>query len=217
MEPGRTEIINMALLFCNQDTILNSDGETKNEKLCDMFFDTTLDEALSGHPWSFALVAAQLQLLAKKPRDFRFKYTYQLPDNFGRIQQVISKEQLEPFNYTLEYQDIDRLYYGHRADTHPVPEYIVQGKEVYTNYRDLQIVYTRTDVLPKQMTPQFRNYFAALLASKLYLKITGGVDGFNSLQSKVIQLKAEAANTDGEQMDTLTPNRPFLFLSARMY
>ena len=217
MEPGRTEIINMALLFCNQDGILDGDGTSKNAKLSDMFYDTTLDEALSGHPWSFALVATQLKQLAKTPRDFRFKYAYQLPEDFGRMQQTSSRAVVDLTADNTIAKELIIHETGDRANSIPIPEYIVQGKELYSNYVDLQIVYSRTDVRPHEMTPQFRNYFAALLASKLYLKLTGGVDGFQEIQQKVLLYRNEARNTDSDQMDTLEPNRPNLLIAARIY
>lgn len=216
MDAGRTEIINQALLFANQDTILDPDGESKNAKLCAQFYNTALEEALSSHPWSFALVAAQLQELNKKPKDFRFRYAYQLPTNVGRIQQVASALDFDNHeNYVLA-TDIDKEW-GDTANSIPIPEYAVQGKELYSNHRKLQIVYSRTDVKPFEMTPQFRGYLAAYLASKLYVKLTGGADGFQTLQKQMFLLLQEARHTDSDQTDTMRPNRPNLFVRAREY
>ena len=216
MDSGRTELINAALLYANQDTILDSDGESKNAKLCAQFYDTTLQEALSGHPWSFALVAAKLNLLASKPRDFRFAYAYQLPTNFGYMQYVSAADLIEPRYDNAIAQEMMALT-GDKANSIPIPEYIVQGSQLYSNYLNIQIVYSRTDVKPFEMTPQFRNYFAALLAAKLYIKMTGGVDGYQELQKRVILIRAEARHTDSTQTDTLAPNRPNLFVRAREY
>ena len=215
-DSGRAEIINMALLFANQDTILDPEGESKNAKLCAQFYDPTLQEALSGHPWSFALKASQLQLLAHKPRDVRFTYSYQLPEFLGRIHTTSSGM---PINLNPENPFVTEITtsFQDNANSIPIPQYIIQGKELYSNAVRLQILYSRTDILPWEMTPQFKSYFAALLASKLFLKMTGGVDGFAALQQKVMQLRSEAKNTDSDQTDTTDPNRPNLFINARIY
>lgn len=218
MDAGRTEIINQALLFANQDTILDPEGESKNAKLCAQFYDVTLQEALSGHPWSFALVAAQLQQLAKTPKDIRFQYAYQLPANFGHMQQAaISLWSSQEDQEDAMSRVYDLQYFGDRANSIPIPEYAVQGKELLSNWTSIQVIYSRTDVKPYEMTPQFRSYLAALLASKLYIKLTGGADGFQNLQKQMLLLRQEARHTDSDQMDTMRVNRPNLFVRAREY
>ena len=214
---GRTGIINQALLYANQDSIINPGGDNKNAKLCAQVYDTSLQEALSGYPWSFALVAAKLQRLDKKPKDFRFSIAYQLPGNFGHMQVAtagveIKETVLDFLGTNLPMQNVSSL-----ANTIPVPEYVVHGGELYSNINNIQIVYSRTDVLPSDMPPQFKNYFAAYLASKVYYKITGGLEGLEFLQKKIRELKAEARHTDGDQTDTMPTNLPNLFLGVRSY
>lgn len=216
MEVGRTDIINQALLYAHQDIILDPEGDSKNAKLCAQFYDMTLQEALSGHPWNFALLAAQLQSLVIKPRDIRFQYAYQLPENFGYMHSVLSAELISPIPGTTAAGDLMH-FTGDRANSIPIPEYIIQGQEMYSNYQDIQILYSRTDVKAYEMPAQFRNYFAASLALKLYLKITGGTDGYEVLNKRTVILRAEARHIDSSQSDTITPNRPNLFVRAREY
>lgn len=205
MDTGRTAIINQALLYMGQDTILDPDGESKNAKLCAAVYDETLAEVLSGHPWSFAIVAARLQLLEEKPADVRFACAYRLPEDCGRILSVEGVER--------------RRMYGENAasNTRPVSEYMVQGRTVVSNHRDMQIVYVRIKVKPYEMTPQFRNYFAAMIAARLYFKINGSTQGEQAMLRRALSLRMEAMHTDSEQTDTMPVNRPNLFVNARLY
>ena len=213
---GRTEIINQALLYAKQDLIFDPMGESKNSKLCEMVYEPTLHEALTGHVWTFALVAAQLQLLAHKPLDHRFEYAYQLPANFGKMQVASSGIRFEDW---VEDTNLRQLIvqYGNTADSIPVPEYVVHGSELYSNYQHIQIIYTRTDIQPHEMSPQFRNYFSSLIALKLYTKVTGSEEGLADLDKYSQRLLLAARNADGDQMDTMPPNRPNLFIRARVY
>ena len=208
-EQGRTEIINQALLFCGQDTILDPAGESIHAKLCAQVYDDTLAECLSGHPWSFSMMAARLQLLAEKPRDVRFQCAYQLPSDCGRIVSV------EGVLMHQEWASIELI--GNRANTLPGAEYVVHGDRLFSNHRELQIVYVRTSVRPFEMTPQFRNFFSSAIATKLYHKITGSREGEDAMYKKLQLLRMEARHTDGEQTDTMPVNMPNLFVNARTY
>ena len=206
MEQGRTEIINQALLYIGQDTILDPRGESRNAKLCAQVYADTLAEVLCGHPWSFAVVAARLQLLEEKPRDFRFSRAYRMPENCGRI-------------LSVESMGMQRWWASEngRFNSLPAAEYMVQGRQIVSNHDDLQVLYVRTDVRPHEMTPQFRNYFAATIAQKLFRKVTGVKTGEDEIQKKVQLLRLEAMHTDSEQTDTMPVNRPNLFVNARLY
>lgn len=211
MERGRTEILNQALMYMGQDQILDPDGESKTAKLCASVYENTLAEALSEHPWTFATTATKLQQLGELPKDVRFAYAYQLPDECGRILSVecVGSEESSVFDrFATE---------TGRANTLPSAEYSVQGRKLYSNQRDLQIVYVRTDVHPFEMSPQFRNYLAALIASKLFYKVNSSTQAEQSLLKRIPSIRMEAYNTDGQMTDTMPVNRPNLFVNARMY
>lgn len=208
MDQGRTAIINQALLYMGQDQILDPAGESKSVKLCASVYDNTLAEALAGHPWAFATTAARLQQLGELPSDVRFCFAYQLPEDCGRILSVESHVGNGPLDYVGETA---------RANTLPVAEYSVQGTKLYSNQRELQIVYVRKHVRPFEMSPQFANYFAACIAAKLYYKINGGTQGEQALLKRIVTLRMEAQNTDGQMTNTMPVNRPNLFVHARLY
>lgn len=207
----KTGIINQALIFMGQDTIIDPAGESKNAKLCAAVYDQALAEALSCHPWSFAQRAAVLQLLEETSRDARFDYVYQLPVDFGRIIEVIVTGGLDVG---------ERLHlptFTEMNNTLPVAEYSVQGDKLCSNETGLQILYVRKDVQPSEMPPQFINFFACLIASKLVKKITGSDAAMKEIFQMLPQYKLEAIHTDGEQTDTMPVNRPALFIKARLY
>lgn len=216
MDAGRAEIINMALLYCDQDSILDPDGESRNAKLISQFYDITLQEVLSAHPWSFAMGVAQLQILSTPPKDIRFKNAFQLPTNFGRMHDVLSQDFYLP-RYDNVIAEEFRLAFGDGANSIAVPEYAIHGKEIYSNHSQLQISYSRTDITSVEMTPLFRNLFAITLAIKLYSKVTGGLDGLDALIKQANLIRMEARRTDSEQADTTPENRPNLLLWARRY
>jgi hypothetical protein len=210
MDAGRTAIINQALLFMGQDTVLDPEGPSKNAKLCAQIYDDTLAEILSGHAWSFARVAARLQLLLETPKDARFSKSYRVPDDCARILYVGTH--IEP-----EWMPRSAGGLTGMANTQPVAEYVVNGRNLYTNQTELQILYIRSNVQPFEMTPQFRNLFAATMANKLFVKITGSRDGARDMQHKTQMLALEARHVDSNQTDTLPVNRPNLLLAARVY
>lgn len=216
MEVGRAEIINMALLYCAQDSILDPAGESKNVKLFSQFYDSTLQEVLSSHPWYFATGTAQLQILTTTPKDVRFRHAFRLPTNFGRMQSVLSQDQYFP-RHDNAIAESFRVEFGDRANSIPIPEYVIHGKEMYSNHEQMQISYSRTDITEAEMPPMFRDLFAAMLGRKMYVKVTGGLDGFDSLNKQIGLLKLEAQRNDGEHADTLPENLPNLLLRARMY
>jgi len=207
----KTGIINQALLFMGQDTIIDPMGETKNAKLCASIYEQALAEALSCHPWSFAQKASVLQQLSETPRDARFTYAYKLPEECARIIEVISTAGMVVGDI-LGLTTITEL-----NNSLPVAEYSVQGDKLFSNETGLQILFIRNDVQPPEMSPQFANFFSCLIASKLVKKITGSDAAMKEVFQLLPQYKLEAIHTDGEQTDTVPENRPALFIKARLY
>ena len=206
-DQGRADVINLALLYCGEDTILDPAGDSKNAKLCATVYDNTLAEVLSGHPWSFATMAAQLQQLGETPSDVRFQYAYQLPENCGLILGVECTGVMQG------------AWAGDtaRSNTLPPAEYMVQGRKLLSNLTNMQIMYVRQAVLPSEMSPQFKNLFAANIALKVFAKITGSTSGKAELAKEIIVLELKAKHADSEQTNTMPENRPNLFVSARLY
>jgi hypothetical protein len=200
----KTEIINTALLYMNQDSILDPNGEGQNAKLCAQVYEPTLAECLSAHPWSFASRVVRLEARAEKPKDVRFERQYQLPEDLGRIWSVSVPE----FWSVPEYED----GWG-RREAH----YTVQGKMLLSNEAPLQLLYTTMSAEPIDMPPLFRAYFATAIADKLFQKVTGSRDGAAAMHNLMLEAEAEARHADGVGKDSMPPERPDLLLRARRY
>lgn len=203
---GKTDIINTALLYMNQDTILDPSGSSKSAKLCAQVYDTVLAECLSSHPWNFATRSVFLQRLAESPTDPRFERQYQLPVDLGRIREVNSGSASPAWMHADD------------ANARPRPAYAVQGARILTNAGSLCLVYTRSGVAPHEMPPLFRDYFAAKIAERLFFKVDGrGGNELAVLQKRVLEKEVAARHGDGVEAENLPSNRPGLFLNVRRY
>ena len=188
----KTEIINAALLYMNQDSILAPNGESKNAKLCAQVYGTTLGECLSAHPWTFASRVVNLEELAEKPKDARFLRQYRLPEDLGRIWWVTVPG------------------FGDAR-------YTVQGENLLSNDAPLQLLYTPISVRAFEMPPLFRTYVATAIADKLLNKITGARDGATAMHNIMQEAEAEARHAEGVGKDAMPPERPDLLRLARRY
>ena len=216
----KTDIVNQALLMAGQDTILDPAGESKNAKLMAQIYDATLEEALSIHGWTFALKTTKLQQLAETPKDYRFSFMYRLPEDCVRVVRVDGAALAVDDDFWREEQNLGitgRFGKTAMANTDLSVEYTIHGRELYTNSTDLQLVYVSRDVEAYEMSPQFRLYFAACMASKVYRKINGLNDGQDPLLKQMARLRMDAFHADSEQADTMPQNQPNLFVSARAY
>ena len=215
----KTDIVNQALLMAGQDTILDPAGESKNAKLMAQIYDATLEEALSIHGWTFALKTTKLQQLAETPKDYRFSFMYRLPEDCVRVVRVDGAWSRTGDGFLIENETgiIGRFGKTAMANTDLSVEYTIHGRELYSNSTDLQLVYVSRDIEAVDMSPQFRLYFAACLASKVYRKINGVNDGQDPLLKQTARLRMDAFHADSEQTDTMPQNLPNLFVSARAY
>jgi len=215
----KTDIINQALLMAGQDTILDPAGESKNAKLMAQIYDATLEETLSIHGWTFALKATKLQQLSETPNDYRFMYKYRLPEDCVRVVRVDGTWRTTGEGFLLEDElgILGRIGKTAMSNTDLSVEYTIHGRELYTNSTDLQLVYVSRDVEAYEMSPQFRLYLAACMASKVYRKINGLNDGQDPLLKQMARLRMDAFHADSEQADTMPQNQPNLFVSARAY
>lgn len=201
---GRTEIINKALLYLGEDTILDPRGESKNAKLCESVFDSILAEILSGHPWSFATVAVQLQQLAEAPKDTRFAYQYQLPTDIGMIQQV-AVNATAPAHWQWD-----------KANKLPQAMYTIQGDRLLSGSQPLQMIYTRSKVEPFEMPPKFFDFLAIKIAVSLAYKIAGQ-DREKAVAQAAEMKELEAKHADSLGTEDMPANRPALLLNSRRF
>jgi hypothetical protein len=82
MAHDKTEIVNTALANINVATYTTLPTSGRVAALIDLHYDQALQAVLEAHAWSFADLAAELDLLTTQPDQLRdFAYAYELPDD----------------------------------------------------------------------------------------------------------------------------------------
>jgi len=96
---SKIDICNQALLKIGADTIASldtaqatDDGVIRSAKLCNILFDTALDEVLRLYPWNCCMRRAKLVRLAEVPA-FKYDFKYQLPNDCVRVINVYETKQ----------------------------------------------------------------------------------------------------------------------------
>lgn len=87
MAQSSVEICNRALLILGQAGVLSTGQEDQHARACDLYYNPSVRMLLERGNWTFATRRAKLNRLAEEPAYF-FKYAYQLPVEFLRIQEV---------------------------------------------------------------------------------------------------------------------------------
>lgn len=86
-------ICSAALVMVGADELNSFADETREAKLCNLLYDTTVKNLLQDHPWRFSLAQSSLAQLVATPL-YGYNYAYQLPTDCLR---VISMERFWPF------------------------------------------------------------------------------------------------------------------------
>lgn len=88
---SKIDICNHALLKVGADTIASldtaqatTDAVIYSAKLCNIFFDQSVEETLRLYPWNNATKRASLVQLSETPA-FKWKFQYELPTDFVRL------------------------------------------------------------------------------------------------------------------------------------
>ena len=121
----KVEICNHALLKIGADTIASLDinqndqeAVVQSAKLCNIFFNQSLEEVLRTYRWNSALKRAELSRLTEVPA-FKFEYKYQLPNDCVRVVNVYE----------------DKTAYDDRT------EWVVEGRTILCNYETVYLCY----------------------------------------------------------------------------
>jgi hypothetical protein len=144
---------------------------------CSMFYNTTKQEALETHPWTFATYRHQLALLGDTPSDWEF--VYGLPADFMRLVKVLDADGTEIQFYTIE-----------RGST----------VALMTNVAATTLLYISSLTPESKFSGLFTRAFATLLASYLagpILKNDMGVAARNKLNQEYMTTLGVAKQSDG--------------------
>jgi len=150
---SQIDICNMALFHIGSDVRITSLTEgTKEARACNLFYEQTRQMSLVAHPWGFAKKVDALALLSSgNPKGFDL--AYQLPSDclFAR----------EISQGTPSLGELD---------------YVVVGRELWTDVEDAELVYTYDATDVNQMSPLFATAFSHRLALVLAMPITKNVE-----------------------------------------
>ncbi len=78
------KICNVALLMANANQINSFEDATREARMCDAFYETTVENLLQKHPWSFTLFQENLARTTNVPL-FDYDYEFQLPTGMLRV------------------------------------------------------------------------------------------------------------------------------------
>lgn len=164
------DICTSALLMVGANSINSFQDESREARVCAAIYETTRDDLLTRHPWSFALGQQQLSQLVTTPL-FGYAYAYQLPT--------------EPL--CLRVQGIDGNY-----------EYRVFEDKLYTDRTSVNILYI-FQAPESEFKPYFTRALELELAAILSIALTedgAKSDRFGNMAQ--MQLR-KARNTDSQQ------------------
>lgn len=152
------DVCNMALAFIGTDRILSLDEDTKRAKLCALYYPIERDEEIAKHDWSFATFRQNLATPVETNYT-DYSYMYQLPED----------------PYCLRPIEIDGA---------PNAAWKVEGRYLYTNQDEVELIYIGQVTDPRKYTPGF----AKLLSLKLAINLASVFTGKDKKVNQVAQM-----------------------------
>jgi hypothetical protein len=136
-------VCNLALAKLGAKAIESLTENSKEARLCALFFESVRDDLLRAHPWNFAASRAALARLAEAPA-FGFAAAFQLPADCLKV-------------------------VGLNGDPRAV--FRIEGRRLLTDLDQARIVYTARVEDPTLFDPHFVQALAARLAAELCVPI----------------------------------------------
>lgn len=173
---SKVDICNMALskLPANRVTSLTSET-TQEARLCNIFYDSIVDEVIADGVYSTTIRRATLAQLADAP-EFEYAYQYQLPT--------------DPF--CLKVLTIDECYHGSY-------KWAIEGDKLLTDLDSVSIRYCARLTDSGSFGPQLTKSIVYRLASELAFPLTGKSDLAERLYSIYEKVHEAGQNSDGQQ------------------
>jgi len=166
---NKVDICNKALTLIDGDYILSLDEDSQNARLCNEFFDSSLQTLLQEHPWNFALKRAALARLTETPA-YEYTYAYGLPSDCLRV---------------VSYENQDQGY-----------SFKVEGNAVLTDVDTCKITYIFNVEDMNKLSPMFRQAFIFYMAAELAPWVTNAAQFSSGAAQQYASAfkKAKAAN-----------------------
>jgi len=176
MAVSKVEIVNRALTLIGASPIVSLDDDTKNARITNRIYDSTLKDILSETHWNFATKRVLLATLAVT-QAWTYAgeaYTYQLPSD---IITIISTN--------------DRS-----------ASWRIEGETIVSDTSGLGIKYIYFQEDPTKYTVKFVTAFADLLAVNLTFMVTNSTTGVSDLFSKYQKFSLPSAMGDNARQGT---------------
>ncbi|MDJ0951651.1 MAG: hypothetical protein QNJ94_22300 [Alphaproteobacteria bacterium] len=140
-------ICNSALAKIGAKRIASLTEGSKNANICNEQYEKLRDDLLRAHVWNFAVTRRQLARLSEAPA-FEFQYKYQLPSDWLR---------------TISVHD--------NAEGAGTVAYRIEGRTLHTAAEQVYLRYVRRAEDPNEMTADFREVLATLIARELAIPL----------------------------------------------
>ena len=168
-------IVNRALARLGASRISVLTEKTENARLAKALYGEIREEALSMHPWNFALKNARLAQLDSSPNP-KWTYGYQLPSDCLR---VVCAEDNETFE--------------------------VQGRTLLTDASSINVTYIYRNTDETQYSPGFSRFFAMMLAHAMCYGITNSRTLQADIYVEMHDALADATSSDGQEGEPVVP------------
>jgi hypothetical protein len=166
---SKINICNRALSYLTTKTIVSFDGVGREERLCNLFYDVTLEELLRMHPFNFAMDVRQLSPVLDVPTN-GWGYAYIYPANAIDIKSVTTspRSNITSFHVGGSSSMVeDGTKFGIGVSSYDNKKYI------YTDILNPFINYVKKVTDTSLFDPLFRQAFEHFLAYKMSLPLTG--------------------------------------------
>jgi hypothetical protein len=174
---SKVSIANLALTILGADRITSLDDNAENARRLSTIFDSALEDVLRAHPWNFAIVRAQLALLATTPT-FEYDYEYQLPGNCLRVISVSD-------------------------GTNIITDFKIEGRKLLCDETTVYIKYIANITDPNQYTSQFIYVLATRLAAEIAYATTNNKATAEEMFQLYVDRLRIAKETDAQESNSV--------------
>jgi len=176
MAVSKVEIVNRALTLIGANPIVNLNDDTKNARITNRIYDSTLKDILSETHWNFATKRVLLATLATT-QAWTYSgeiYTYQLPSDVITI---------------IETNDRQATWR-------------IEGETIVSDTAGLGIKYVYFLDDPTKYTVKFVAAFADILAANLVFMVTNSNTGLENLLGRYKKVSLPSATGDNARQGT---------------
>jgi len=177
---SEVQICNMALRFIGSEPLISLEDNSKQGKLCKLFYEFDRDVLLSEEVWSFAVTRQALSQLSDT-NNTNYLYMYQLP--------------VDPYCLVpIEIKD------------YPNQSFVIEGRVLYTDLDPVMLRYTARVTDPTQYPALFALALAYKIASDLANSIEGKQNRFGEMEAMYRNTLIKAQGIDIGGRSTQIPD-----------